>query len=776
MPQTSNSSTRTDLILNLAPVQFKEQEIVIGVSPYHDHEQLSMLRHEHQETHVFRREGDEIISVSIIAGVEPLGDFTRTIRLPEHLPLCAALIRNSLLDFLNSRGLQSYGYDPIEYVVNTVADDLLRASLPPGVSAPSWLSVRVLNTLTVRSMSLEKQEPFIAVALDLRAQQLVNVPCDQLIAMGLNIKGLYVSETLPVEDPRLFPRKRLLGRVCSVRDGKLSLEDVRQEDSPNSVEASSVYLEPRIDAFNICLKHAFKQKSEQVKSNLRRNGHKLQSGPDKLDRLKKRMETLVNRKAPFEMLPGVTFTFQPFLAERTSKVFPIVKNAERPIYVFDPTGVRTKEMSDLGLTEFGPYSAYGNLFTPNTPNIIVICQKNKKGLIEQFLAKFKTGIAGSRFATGFVGKYRLADVNFDLNFLTDSDSAEDYQDAANRAIHAYTRADKRIHLAFVQIEESFRELHGGANPYLVTKAAFLTHQIPVQEFTIQKATQPDKNLAHILNTMGLAIYAKLGGTPWLMPSNRVIAHELVFGMGSAQVNEDRFGEKRRYVGITTVFSGDGNYRLANLSEAVPFKKYQDALLKNLRETVTKVRTDNNWQPGDTVRLIFHAFKPMKYAEIDAVTELMKELGDYEVEFAFLHLAEEHPYLLFDTAQPGVYSYEVRATKGIYAPMRGVYFRLSEYETLMSLVGAREIKKPEDGLPRPLLLKLHPRSTFTDDIYLSRQVFMFSCHSWRNFTPGALPVTIRYSALIARMLGELETVPSWSPGVMYGRIGETRWFL
>lgn len=227
----------------------------------------------------------------------------------------------------------------------------------------SWLSVRVLNTLTVRSISLEKQEPFIAVALDLRAQQLVNVPCDQLIAMGLNIEGLYVSETLPVEDPRLFPHERLLGRVCSVRDGKLSLEDVRQEDSPNSVEASSVYLEPRIDAFNICLKHAFKQKSEQVKSNLRRNSHKLQSGPDKLDRLKKRMETLVNRKAPFEMLPGVTFTFQPFLAERTSKVFPIVKNAERPIYVFDPTGARTKEMSDPGLTEYGPYSAYGNLFT-----------------------------------------------------------------------------------------------------------------------------------------------------------------------------------------------------------------------------------------------------------------------------------------------------------------------------------------------------------------------------------------------------------------------------
>jgi len=40
----------------------------------------------------------------------------------------------------------------------------------------------------------------------------------------------------------------------------------------------------------------------------------------------------------------------------------------------------------------------------------------------------------------------------------------------------------------------------------------------------------------------------------------------------------------------------------------------------------------------------------------------------------------------------------------------------------------------------------------------------------------MPVTIMYSELIAKMLGQLGTVSRWNPNAMLGRIGETRWFL
>ena len=87
----------------------------------------------------------------------------------------------------------------------------------------------------------------------------------------------------------------------------------------------------------------------------------------------------------------------------------------------------------------------------------------------------------------------------------------------------------------------------------MTKHAFLTHQIPVQEFTLETASLWEGQLAYALNHMALATYSKLGGTPWLLRCDRAIAHELVIGIGSAQVGEGRLGNRERVVGFTTVF-------------------------------------------------------------------------------------------------------------------------------------------------------------------------------------------------------------------------------
>ena len=164
------------------------------------------------------------------------------------------------------------------------------------------------------------------------------------------------------------------------------------------------------------------------------------------------------------------------------------------------------------------------------------------------------------------------------------------------------------------------------------------------------------------------MYAKLGGTPWLIESNRVITHELVFGLGSAVISKGRLGQKEQVVGITTVFAGDGNYMLSNLSTAVPMSEYKAALLDSLRETVMKVKRAMNWEAGSRVRLIFHAFKPMKNNEADAVNQLMEELGEYDVEYAFVHVVNQHPYVLFDEAQPGIYDWENKKNgKGNFAP-------------------------------------------------------------------------------------------------------------
>ncbi len=103
-------------------------------------------------------------------------------------------------------------------------------------------------------------------------------------------------------------------------------------------------------------------------------------------------------------------------------------------------------------------------------------------------------------------------------------------------------------------------------------------------------------------------------------------------------------------------------------------------------------------------------------------------------------------------------------------------RLSSYETLVVLTGPKELKQSADGMPSPILLRLGRGSTFKDLFYLTKQVNTFACHSWRGFDNSPLPVTLGYSNLIARLLGKLGQVSYWNPSQMYGKIGETRWFL
>lgn len=776
-----NASADRQLVLNFAPIHFEDAEIIVGVAPYKDRDYLRSLRQQYSDTHLFHREKNQILSVAIASEAEVIGETSETVKLSDNLYLCASLVRNALINFLYGLNRRILEYNPIEFVANSAKDNLLAKVLPPfSLEAPDWLSICPRYIAAIRTVSFDHQPMSLGLALNARTKRWIELPCSSLIEQGISPIGFYVSQRVESSDRRMAPYPKLLGQVQSIAGNVLILTDARSDIT--SVQANEVFLEPRREAFNYCLDQLFREQATDIKESLDKELAAFRNGSNRLRRLRSVVQYLSDQS--LELLPGIPFTIQAFLAE-SSDNFPAIHNAPAVTYVFAPTGEKTARWNDGGLSEYGPYTA--QTFTPSTPRICIICQRTRKGRVEQFLYKFLNGVTvpelnkeGSLkrqpFAKGFIHKYALENVETKF-FLADDNTAAAYDRAVRQALAHQTKEGFRWNLAFVQTDEVFHNLYGDENPYLTTKAAFLAEQIPVQEFEIETIDAPDRSLCYVLNIMALATYAKLGGIPWLIKANPTIAHELVFGLGSAFIGRGRLGQRERVVGITTVFSGDGNYRLSNLSQAVPVADYQDALLESLQDTISKVKRSMNWQPKDHVRLIFHAFKPLKNAEAEAVKKLMDELGDYDVDYAFIHVVEDHPFMLFDEAQQGVWDYETRTnTKGMFAPTRGLFLRLSRSEVLMSLTGAKEVKRPQDGIPSPLLLRLHRQSTFDDTTYLARQVYTFSCHSWRSFFPAPMPVTILYSELIARMLGQLGTVSRWNPNAMLGRIGETRWFL
>ena len=288
--------------------------------------------------------------------------------------------------------------------------------------------------------------------------------------------------------------------------------------------------------------------------------------------------------------------------------------------------------------------------------------------------------------------------------------------------------------------------------------------------------------AYILNNLALATYAKIGGVPWVISTRGVATHELVIGIGCTEVGSSRLGDRTRYVGITTLFQGDGRYLVWETTRETPFATYPAALLESLRKSIRFVQAQNRWEAGDNVRLVFHVYKPLKRVEIETVKKLVKEmLAAYPVEFAFLDISHYHPFQIFDSKQRGAkyWSSEMqqRVVEGVYAPMRGTGLLLGSRTALLQLIGPREVKTWEHGMPRPLLLELHPDSDFADLTYLVRQVFHFSFMSWRSFFPSQEPVTILYSRWIANLLGNLKTVPDWSGSALnHMRDRRAMWFL
>ena len=767
---------RTQLVLNVAPIHFENAEIETETFPYESHEQLRELRDSHYETHVFKRQDDRIVCVPLTSGAKSLGGQPDLVSLYDDLALSSSIIRNSLINYFHSLGRKVLSYRPIKFVAGGKHDDLLASSILPGTECPDWLSVNPLFEASIREFKLDRQPAFVGLALDVRTTRSITCSCDVIAELGFDITGLYVKRRLETADPRVVPRHALLGRVSRHVDGLLYLSDTRSGEE-ETVTATEAFLESRHETFERCLTHAFGRFAPQVTARLDSHLIGLRAGPERLARLRKVLSYL--SKLNLEMAQGVTWTLQNFISEKGDDEwqFPPVQKAPGAVYIFDPTGTKTSSWPvDAGITRHGPYSS--RTFTPNKPRACVICEKWKKGQVEQLIRKLKNGMTGvsgqpGAFEQGMIRKYHLEDIETEF-FTTDDDSPAAYKKAIKQALEAGAGPKgPKWNLALVQIEERFRDLYGEANPYLVAKAEFLIHQIPVQEFKIETANLSPYNLQYALNNMSLAIYAKLGGVPWLIKSDEGIAHELVIGLGSATIGESRLGESERVVGITTVFTGDGNYCVSNLSRAVAYEDYKDELLNTLRMAVDQVRQDINWEVRDPVRLVFHAFKPLRDAETEAVKALMDEMGDYDVEYAFIHVKDDHPYTLFDELQTQGYG---KTKKGVLGPSRGLFFRLSDHDVLISLTGYKEVKKPADGIPHPVLLSLHRHSTFVDTTYLARQVFTFASHSWQGYFPSKLPVTIQYSSLIAKQLGQLSTLPNWNSNAMLGRIGWTRWFL
>jgi Piwi domain len=761
--QRTGSGAR--LAFNFLPVQIIAGDFGGGVLPYESAEQLRELRARFAESHVVMRRGAQIITAAFGADAAVVGD-ERRFSATRDLEIVMRLVERRLEWLLT----HEWGYllrreAPPKFISRRPERDLLTQAA--NGQRLAGLHVYPQYTLDVRT-SGPRNSP--GIVLGIKARYELSRPVADLLTVGVRIEGKHVltvqedQPTRPFHDPDA--RRRLAGLVTAVRGDRLVIET---PDGRGEVAASAAWLEARREVFDEVLAAVAGPRHGEISRRLEEKVFGLSGAEGRLA-LTTQLADWLGRKT-ITVVPGVEVRIQPPIGTGETSPSVVSRRLEEPVFAFDLGGEKTHRSADKGLEAYGPFDS--EMFSPTRPRIAVITPREYQGSVEQFMAAFRNGVPGSGgFSQGFARKYRLTDCA--LTILPFDGGPLDAP-AYREACLAVTAGGEPPHLAVVITSAAQEHLQGDASPYLVAKSRLMSQGIPVQEVQIETIQRDDT--ASVLNTMALACYAKLGGTPFVMrvPA-RPMAHELVIGIGSAHVRTSRMSAPERYVGITTVFTSDGNYLLATASKEAPYEQYPQELLASLRTSLENVKARNNWQPTDTLRLIFHIFKPFKDQEAKAVKNLVEALAPQyaAVEFAFVHVSNEHEWAMFDRAAEGVTRSGRPRGRGV--PARGHAVRVGHTEMLVSVTGPYDMKLPLQGVPRPLLLKLHRESTFTDLDYLAAQAFRFTAVSWRRFYPCGTPVTILYSDLIANLLGQLRHVTNWNSDMISTKLRDKRWFL
>jgi len=611
----------------------------------------------------------------------------------------------------------------------------------------------------------------LGIFVNVEMQFDITAPLNELQNANVDLAGLHVVRRQPEPGKR-----RLVGRISRVDGNVTQLSDGTEGPS---IDTDLIKLEGSKESVTRCLTTILGLSQYRgLMSALDDQQARYLLGPD-FDEVVTKLGALLSKtKLPIALGQDAKIGDRIVLANSdTAQTVYVAPPVE---YVFDRTGAQSNAFAWPGLSQYGPFDR--TTFANKSPRLLVVFPASTQGKVEAFLRAFRDGLGSNYrgFAKGFRDIFGLVNIEFVMCPVHVQVSDRTGSEAAYRsAIENRLSAGEDVQGAIVVLFEEHAHLKGLQNPYLRTKALLLTLGIPTQEIRMPTVTQMAGSLQYTLQNFAVSVYAKLNGTPWTVNQDKAISDELIVGMGFAEFSGSRFEDRQRFVGITTVFSGDGTYLLGNVSKECNYADYPKMVRESMLSVLRELKTRNNWRPGDTVRVIFHAHRPLKHVDVgNIVFACMREIGAEQVlQMAFVTVSHDHPFIIMDRAEKGEpIKRDSDVMKGEFAPMRGTIARIGKSTRLLATNSHKLIKRANSPLPAPLLISLHPDSTFKDVDYIAEQTLKFTSLSWRSTLPARTPVTIFYSERIAELLGRLKDVPNFSTTALSVKLKWSRWFL
>lgn len=260
-----------------------------------------------------------------------------------------------------------------------------------------------------------------------------------------------------------------------------------------------------------------------------------------------------------------------------------------------------------------------------------------------------------------------------------------------------------------------------------------------------------------VSNIGLQVFSKLGGAPWLVQPAK--SNCLIFGIGSVQERlEDTV---TRYTAYTVCLDSSGDFRyIKPLSSSNNESTYLDNLRTNLNHVLSG-------ELGDHYKsLVLHLPYKISRKEISVIKAVVAEIraGD-EFEVIVIRINTKHKFLGFSDHNTCV-------------PYESTYVQLSKNEFLVWAEGLQHGKEVlHKRVSEPLYIDfIESQKEWATKKECLQDILNLTGANWRGFNSKAQPISILYSRLIAKFMKEFSHLEDVNDMSLISADSAAPWFL
>ncbi|MDE0215433.1 MAG: Piwi domain-containing protein, partial [bacterium] len=419
-----------------------------------------------------------------------------------------------------------------------------------------------------------------------------------------------------------------------------------------------------------------------------------------------------------------------------------VRRAPVETNVLEFKGSNTHFNAYIGLKENGP------LASPNIDSykFFFIFHEDSREQANKLYQYLNRGFKGYPGLKSFVDVNLSLDTDKTIKFSNFDRPSDEIIDGVRKKNFSENESYFAIYLSPISRDEMDEEKKAD---YYRVKNELLSKNIASQVIFRENIENPNFNF--FLPNISIAILAKLGGRPWRL--SRQVKDELIIGVGAYRQDNSK------YLGTTFSFRNDGTFLGFDATECPDVQELGVFFKQTISSFVSEM--------SELKRVVVHFFKKMNSDEERQLTGVFSDLG-LRVPYFVLNVTEGngHEYLVIDDKYAGK-----MPRSGICVKLKTGEFLLCNNTRYKEHTGARI-----DEFPFPLKISVSKPSprTITDEVIhdLIDQIYQFSRMYWRSVKQRAMPVTILYSEMIAKMAANLpdKAIPDTSIAK------RTLWFL